>query len=130
MWPGAGRTTGAPPAPALAIDQSERDFGHTPIGDSQLSFPIRNGSDRPALIVGLVEGCGRNCCFSSLHQHHVAVEPGQTLNYACTLKVQRAEPFSAQIVLNVFDGDYRQLVLSVRGVGVPANETSHGKTVP
>ena len=59
----------------------------------------------------------------------MTIAVGETVEYQCTLQVANPGPFAGRIQLNVFDTDYRQLVLSVHGLGV-SQGTAHAKGNP
>lgn len=80
--------------PALVIVWPARDLGEVSVGSHQIVVRVINPAGRTRRVVGMLQGCRPNVCFGPKNEGPVAVPPGKTVEYACTVDVTGPGPFT------------------------------------
>ena len=123
----------ADPEPPLKLESSqawwkiqtqELDCGVLSSGEHTIRFAIRNQSQNPQRILGLSQGCTRNCCYEGGQPGPLTVLPGAIVSYPCQLAVNAPGEIRLNVVMFLEDAGIREVTFSVRGLAVQHRKTS------
>ena len=88
-----------------------------------LTVPVTNYREKPCRIIGMIQACGRNCCYNTDQAEPIRIVGGKTHDYRFTVTIQDNGPFQADIVLFIDDGVLREVTHTVRGVAAIQEKT-------
>lgn len=113
--------------PPIEVREPKRNIGDCPIGTTALVFEISNHSNQTANVVGVVDGCGINCCVRSKCREGITIPSGGVFSFSCEVEVRGPGPFQVTLPLFLSDGRLHELELSVCGIGVESGSNSHAQ---
>lgn len=106
--------------PSFIVNQADVVLSDVPSGDRELVVKFTNPANFPRSIIGISEGCAKNCCYFSKHNSTIIVGAGETVEYRLLLRIYRTGQIDAEIKIYLEDNGIRTVTLHVTGTAIKA----------
>ena len=103
----------------IVVHDPDRHIGEVKVGTkTEVSFLVENPTDNDAMITGLFGACGLRGCISFPVSAPLLIPRRSMYELKCIVDARLPGEIQIQAALWVFDHEYREVILVVRGQGV------------